>query len=278
MPRPSSLAPLALLAALPAARADFQLSAVFASAGCAGAPTQNIASFLGCAKGPGGTLSYSVRCLNASAFNVTYFSGATCAGPAVQTVPVAMPAGCVAEPGGQSWQRSSCEDGSFAPPAASVNQYLYGPPNECPVQSGDSLVAVSSLTEACHANPGPSGPKGYKYGCDARNVTFVYFSTADCSGSPLGPAMPVMPLGCAVSLAPNGGPSFTACGSKPPHAAAAALLRGAAGGMEPVQGGGSAAALPAPAIAVAAAPQRAAQLEASALRERSERAARAAGL
>ena len=86
------------LGLLAVSRADYQFSRFHAELNCAGDVIQTVANFLGCLRGSDGTteLSYDVSCINATAFDVSYYDGPLCAGPVIHTTTVGWESGwCV---------------------------------------------------------------------------------------------------------------------------------------------------------------------------------------
>ena len=278
MPRPSPAHPLApalalLLLASPAA-ADYTLASLFEApfgAGCAGAPPQTVANYLGCMSATDGSpVSYRIACVNATAFRADYFAGSGCKGGVVHSGDAAWPAGCVPGSGGGGGGAQStvtvCKSGSYVAPADGINTYVVGPPDECPLQNTE-VYAVSSISKSCHAIAGGGGGAdggagggagSVQYGCNKANVTGTAYASRDCSGPAL-ETSPVMPLGCSASTAKGGLPTYTTCSNKPPAAtvarpaASAAATSGGVGDGDAVHAAVLAGAARAAEIAAAAA-------------------------
>ena len=170
----SLLPPLLLLLLARGASADYQLVSIFpGDATCGGSALETSAEYLGCtAATDGSPISYSVACINATAFRADYFNGVSCGGGAIHSAVSSWPAGCVAGAGGGPSTRSGCTHGSYTPPAGAINIYSFAPPNVCPLQS-KRFIAVGSLAKACHANPGGGVIQSFEYACNAANVTGV---------------------------------------------------------------------------------------------------------
>ena len=165
----AAAAAAALLAAV--ARADYMLVTVFEQGKCAGAPMQVVGTYLGCLAAPDGSLSYSVLCVNASAFDVSYFSGAACAGAPVHVAPVGWPAGCVANADGKSSVTQVCKSGAYVAPADAINVYSFASArNSCPL-TNLHFNSIATITKSCHPDPNGGGIKSFEYSCNAENVT-----------------------------------------------------------------------------------------------------------
>ena len=167
--RLGAAAAAALLAGI--ARADYMLVTVFELGKCAGAPMQVVGTYLGCLAAPDGSLSYSVLCVNASAFDVSYFSGAACAGAPVHVAPVGWPTGCVPNADGKSSVTQVCKSGSYVAPADAINVYSFASArNSCPL-TNLHFNSVATITKSCHPDPNGGGIKSFEYSCNAENVT-----------------------------------------------------------------------------------------------------------
>jgi len=167
--RLGAAAAAALLAGV--ARADYMLVTIFEQGKCAGAPIQVVGTYLGCLAAPDGSLSYSVLCTNASAFDVTYFSGAACAGAPVHVAPVGWPAGCVPNADGKSSVTQVCKSGSYVAPADAINVYSFASArNSCPL-TNLHYNSVATITKSCHPDPNGGGIKSFEYSCNTENVT-----------------------------------------------------------------------------------------------------------
>ena len=165
----AAAAAAALLAAV--ARADYMLVTVFEQGKCAGAPMQVVGTYLGCLAAPDGSLSYSVLCVNASAFDVSYFSGAACAGAPVHVAPVGWPTGCVPNADGKSSVTQVCKSGSYVAPADAINVYSFASArNSCPL-TNLHFNSVATITKSCHPDPNGGGIKSFEYSCNTENVT-----------------------------------------------------------------------------------------------------------
>jgi hypothetical protein len=256
------------VALLAAAAADYRLTHNFNSAQrtCAGAPDQAIAEYLGCTPSPDKTLSYSVRCLNMTAFLVSYYRGESCGGAVVYELPVSWTGGCVAGNKTMPSTSSVCMSGAYVAPPGAINSYVFSPPNVCPLE-GLHFFAVLSQTKGCHTNAAGGGVLSFTLGCNSANVTGTPFASKDCTGAPLSPPVPVMALGCAVSPNDSSGPTFTTCGSTPPPEAVTLAIA--------AEGSGAGAAGDAARAAVLEGVAHAAARAAAAVREATESALRA---
>lgn len=214
-----------------AAAADYRLTHNFNSAQrtCAGVPDQTIAEYLGCTPSPDKTLSYSVHCLNMTAFLVSYYRGESCGGAVVYELPVSWTSGCVAGNTTTPSASSVCMSGAYVAPPGAINSYVFSPPNVCPLE-GLHFFAVLSQTKGCHTNAAGGGVLSFTLGCNSANVTGTPFASKDCTGAPLSPPVSVMALGCAVSPNDSSGPTFTTCGSTPEAATLAFAAEGSGAG------------------------------------------------
>ena len=118
---------------------------------------------------------------------------------------------------GASTFEAVCTHGSYSPPAAAVNTFVYSGQRECPVVDPLSYSGVVSIQKGCHGG-GSAGGDYYLYGCDKVNVTATPYAKSDCSGKPLQPPIPIGELGCHTPTTSEASTSFTACGAVPEQA------------------------------------------------------------
>ncbi len=185
--------------------------------GCAGTPIQVLGNYLNCIVSPDKTISYAVTCLNASAFEVNYFTGNLCSGTSIHSADVGWDSDCQGTPDGKATVTKVCNAGKYTVPTKAVNQYFYSDPSICPIESDARYTGVVSIPFACQSGTTSSGAsQGLIYGCDktTQNITVTVYETRDCTGPSSAP-IAVGALGCT-SAGGTSGATYAMCGGMPP--------------------------------------------------------------
>jgi hypothetical protein len=263
----------AVLTLLSRAAADYAFTTFYSQLSCAGTPVQTVANYVGCVLGQvSPPLSYDVTCVNSSAFDVSYFNGEDCSGPAIHSAVVGWDSSCTGSPDGKTTGTQKCTVGTYKPSKSAVNSYYFTLEKECPVTDLRYSGISSTPMGVCFAE-GATG--SHEFGCNKVNMTVstvgsrhtnargaprtrftpsssrtahcveqvtTYF-TSDCTGTASTP-YPIAPLGCHVGGdAADPQVVWTTCGTAPPPAAGAqpravggpagpAVLGGPAAGLE----------------------------------------------
>ncbi len=88
----------------------------------------------------------------------------------------------------------SCVAGDLSIPDQGAIQSVYSHQSSCPASGSASSASLFTFGDCIPV----SADAAIKYGCDDKNITQSYYTTAECSGA-AAIIYPFIPLGCAVT-------------------------------------------------------------------------------